>query len=385
MADTTGGGLPLFFYGTLRNRDVLEAVLGHDAQGLRFRSARLPDYGLHRLAGTTYPVILPEAGAVAEGILVDGLSEADLDRIWFYEDDAEYGLTTITVDTDNGRVDAQAFIAAMAEARTDGRWSLEEWEAADGGLMAEVTRAFMAKMGTMPHDKAEALWVPIYQRLEARRRAASQAAPASLRRDPAPGDVEILARQARVDAFFAFEEVAYVHRGFGGVPVGPVERAGIVSGDVVTVLPWDPATDRVLLVEQIRTGAILRGDPRPWVLEAVAGRIDPGEAPRDAALRETAEEAGVAPAELIEIGAYYSTPGTASEHVTSYIALCDLPETGGLTGIADEAEDIRTHILDFAALEALISSGEVNTGPLLMSAYWLAPRRQALRAGAALD
>ena len=200
MADTTDGGLPLFFYGTLRNRDVLEAVLGHDAQGLRFRSARLPGYGLHRLAGTTYPVILPEAGAVAEGILVDGLSEADLDRVWFYEDDAEYGLTTITVDTDNGPVDAQAFIAAMAEARTDGRWSLEEWEAADGGLMAEVTRAFMAKMGTMPHDKAEALWVPIYQRLEARRRAASQAAPASLRRDPAPGDVEILARQARVVA-----------------------------------------------------------------------------------------------------------------------------------------------------------------------------------------
>lgn len=376
--------LPLFFYGTLRNRVVLDAVLGHDGAGLELTPARLADHGVYRLAGTTYPVILPLSGATAEGVLIAGLSSSDMDRIWFYEDDAEYGLTEIAIETDAGPVQARAFIAAMAEARTDGPWSLDAWEAEDKGLMAEVTRDFMALMGTMPHAAAEALYVPIYQRHQARRNARA-VAPATLRRDPAPGDVRIVERTARIDEFHAFVDIRYAHAGFGGGVIGPILRSGIVSGDVVTVLPYDPATDRVLVVEQVRTGPIMRADPRPWVLETVAGRIDPGESPELAAARETEEEAGVSANRLIQISAYYSTPGTSSEHVTAYVALCDLPDRGGLAGVAHEAEDIRTHVLPFAELEALIASGEVNTGPLLMSAWWLGPRRQALRAGAALD
>ncbi len=50
----------------------------------------------------------------------------------------------------------------------------------------------------------------------------------------------------------------------------------IASADAVTVLPYDPVRDRVLLIEQYRFGVHMRGDPRPWVLEPVAGRIDAG-------------------------------------------------------------------------------------------------------------
>ena len=43
------------------------------------------------------------------------------------------------------------------------------------------------------------------------------------------------------------------------------------------MLPYDPATGDVLLVEQFRAGPLLRGAPDAWTLEPVAGIIDPGE------------------------------------------------------------------------------------------------------------
>ncbi len=53
------------------------------------------------------------------------------------------------------------------------------------------------------------------------------------------------------------------------------------------------ARDRVLLLEQMRAGPMLRGDANPWMLEPVAGMIDAGETPIRPALRECAEEAGL--------------------------------------------------------------------------------------------
>ncbi|MCB2157335.1 MAG: NUDIX domain-containing protein, partial [Rhodobacteraceae bacterium] len=44
--------------------------------------------------------------------------------------------------------------------------------------------------------------------------------------------------------------------------------------------------DRVLLIEQFRMGPYARGDAEPWLIEAIAGRVDPGETPEDAARRE---------------------------------------------------------------------------------------------------
>ena len=64
----------------------------------------------------------------------------------------------------------------------------------------------------------------------------------------------------------------------------------IVSGDAVTVLPYDPKRDLVLVVEQIRAGPFARGDRQSWQIEAIAGRVDPFETPEQAARREAVEE-----------------------------------------------------------------------------------------------
>jgi ADP-ribose pyrophosphatase len=215
-----------------------------------------------------------------------------------------------------------------------------------------------------------------------RLRAGAAAAPAVLRRASLPKDVAVLRRHQPYGAYFAVEEIDFTHEKFLGGHGNPVRRAVFVSGDAVTVLPYDPLRDRVLLVEQIRSGPLVRGDANPWQLEAVAGRIDPGETPHQAALREAVEEAGLhlSDAGLRLIAEYYPSPGTSAEKLFSYLALVDLPDrVAGVHGLDSEDEDIKGHLVDFDQLMALVQSGEIGNAPTILSALWLARERPGLR------
>lgn len=181
--------------------------------------------------------------------------------------------------------------------------------------------------------------------------------------------------------FFTVEDLTYSHDRFDGSDSGPLDRAVFVGADAVTVLPWDPVRDRVLVIEQMRPAPLSRADPQPWLVETVAGRIDPGEGPEDAARRETREEAGLDLTALHKVGEYYPTTAAFSEYLFSYIGIADLPDSAaGLGGLASEAEDIRGHVMPRARLMDLIADGQAPVGPLHLTAYWLALNADRLRA-----
>jgi nudix-type nucleoside diphosphatase (YffH/AdpP family) len=183
--------------------------------------------------------------------------------------------------------------------------------------------------------------------------------------------------------YFAVEEFDLRFRHFDGGISGEVRRGVFLSGDAVVVLPYDPGRDRVLLIEQFRMGPHGRGDPQPWLLEAPAGRVDGGETPEETARREAREEAGLEFGALIPAHAYYPSPGAMAEYLYTYVGLADLPD--GMVaagGLASEAEDIRSHLVPFDRLMAMVGTGEVNTAPLILLAYWLAVNRDRLRRAA---
>jgi ADP-ribose pyrophosphatase len=56
------------------------------------------------------------------------------------------------------------------------------------------------------------------------------------------------------------------------------------------------------------------------LLELPAGKLDPGEEPRECAGRELAEETGWRPVEIHELGSFFTTPGFSDEVLHAFIA-----------------------------------------------------------------
>jgi ADP-ribose pyrophosphatase len=247
----------------------------------------------------------------------------------------------------------------------------------DPALLAEMLREIAILEGRLSAEAIAARLGTVMTRAIARLRAREDVVPRRLR--AGSGEIRIEERRQPYTGYFAVEERRLRHRRFDGRLSAPLERSVFASGDAVTVLPYDPRRDAVLLIEQFRAGPHARGDRLPWCLEAVAGRCDALESLEETVRREAREEAGLALGRLERVLGYYPTPAIAAEHITAFIGEADLGREAGLFGLADENEDIRAFVVTRAAAEAALASGEVNNGPLAISLLWLALNAERLR------
>lgn len=369
----------VFLYGTLRHGPLIDVVLGRPADVI---PAQLAGYQARCVAGRTYPMLVGQEG-VTDGVLLTGASESDLARLSFYE--AGYRLAgqpiAVTVGTDSFA--ACYFEPEPGSAEPGSAWSLGHWQTIRGDMAVLAAREYMAAFGTPTAASMAGRYPMMLVRAASHLRGQSDNASTALRHAQTPGDVVVDRLRQPYAHFFAVEEYDLRHRRFDGTMTRPLNRATFVSGDAAVVMPYDPRLDRVMVVEQFRPGPFARGDSQSWQLEPIAGRIDPGESPEQAARREAVEEAGIELGDLLPVGNFYPSPGAKTEYLYSYVGIADLSDTRPrLAGLAEEGEDIRAHVLSFDALMALVTSGEVTTGPLLMTAYWLEHRRAALRAKA---
>ena len=179
--------------------------------------------------------------------------------------------------------------------------------------------------------------------------------------------------------FFSVEEHTLSYRKFNNTQSDVVTRSALISSDAVIVLPYDPINDRVLLIEQLRTGPYVKGDKNPWVLEPIAGLIDEGETPESAGLREAQEEAHLKIDKLELVARSYPSPGISTEFFHQYIGIVSLPEVTDLvSGLESEAEDIRSHIFSYEEFYKMIIEREMNVGPAILLGLWLSKNRKSL-------
>ena len=153
-------------------------------------------------------------------------------------------------------------------------------------------------------------------------------------------DIEILGKSEQYKGYFRINRYRLRHRLYAGGWSGELERELFERGHAVGVLPYDPAADSIVLIEQFRIGALVAGMD-PWLSEVVAGIIEEGEAPEEVARRETREEAGIEVMDLMPICRYLVSPGGSSESVILYCGRVDSRGAGGIHGLAAEHEDIR--------------------------------------------
>lgn len=368
-----------FFCGTLRHLPLLGIVLGRDVQG---EAAVLPGAALYWSNDGSFPVIVAEPGAVAEGLVVRTLSEVDVARLDFFEGGFGFQARPRQVLLSDGQMLQAMVFGPTPDESEPGKatpWLLADWQARYAAEFEATARDYLAQFGVRPPRAVAARFAQMMVRGASRVRA-TETAPTQLRHHAQATDVDLAALREPYARFFAMEEFDLSFRRFDGSMSPKVTRAVFVACDAVTVLPYDPARDRVLVIDQFRTGPYARGDRQPWQIEVIAGRIDAGETPEAAALREAEEEAGLHLDTLLPVARYYPSPGCSSEFIYSFVALTDLPDdAAGVFGIAGEAEDIRGHLLSFDELMALVVSGEISNAPTLLTTYWLAQHRKDLR------
>jgi ADP-ribose pyrophosphatase len=380
--------LPFFFYGSLQELELLSIVLGRPVDADALTPAILPGYEICKVAGEAFPCLSPRVGAQAAGAIMGGISPQEAARIIFFEDEDEFDLRPVTVETGSGDVAARSFFPRPFLS-PGASWSFAEWQATDRPLMIECAREIMAlrDQGTDWSDKS--MWPGIKNRARARVRAKAENAARAAGAMPAVGGAALTGAALDpvvVDAvahpyasYFGVEDMVIRHPLHGGGMSAPVKRAAFCSGDAVTTLPYDPRRDAVLLITQWRAGPQARGDAHPWPVEVIAGRIDSDESAEATARREAVEEAGLTVGRMERAGAYYPSPGVMAEHITSFIAEADLTDAGGVHGLDAEGEDIASVVVPFARAMELLDAGAINSAPALVSLLWLSRRRGALR------
>ena len=107
--------------------------------------------------------------------------------------------------------------------------------------------------------------------------------------DSTPDDrIEVIEKTTPFQGYFRIDRYRLRHRKFDGGWTDEMSREIFERGHAAAVLLYDPERDRVVLIEQFRPGAYAAG-MEPWLIEVVAGIIDPGETPEDVVRREAVE------------------------------------------------------------------------------------------------
>lgn len=189
---------------------------------------------------------------------------------------------------------------------------------------------------------------------------------------------EILDKEIVYSGFFRMEKYRLKHTLYAGGWSAEITRELFVRGSCIAVLLYDPHTDKVVLIEQFRAGAILQPD-RAWLVEIVAGAIEEGETAEEVAYRESLEEAGCEIQELIVINEFYTTPGGAAERITLFCGKVDSSGVGGIHGLDHEDEDIWVRAVDFDEAYVMLENNEIESAIPIIAIQWLALNKQKLK------
>lgn len=192
-----------------------------------------------------------------------------------------------------------------------------------------------------------------------------------------PQDVEIVSKETLFRGFFKMVKYTFRHKLFEGGWSQPIEREMFERGHAAALLPYDPIRDEVVIVEQIRVGALEHQNP--WQYEIVAGIIDTDESAEQVARREAVEEAGVEVTHVLPITSYYPSSGGCSEKLDVMVGCVDATRAKGVHGLDYEGEDIRVQVMSREQAYQLVQQGVFENGATIIALQWLQLNYQDLQ------
>lgn len=133
-------------------------------------------------------------------------------------------------------------------------------------------------------------------------------------------------------------------------------------GSAVVIPVFDDGT--VSFVRQYRHPTVR------YLLEAPAGKLDPGETPEEAAARELEEELGFVAGRMEKLSEFFVSPGFCEEKMWVYLAT-DLTETKQRLEDDEIIEIVRIPI---AQALSMITTGEIEDAKTIIGIMLAAPR-----------
>ena len=191
-------------------------------------------------------------------------------------------------------------------------------------------------------------------------------------------DVRLLEEQTVWSGHFSMRRLTLQHRRFGGDWSAPMAREIFERGDAVGVLPYDPVTDTLVMIEQFRPGAI-RDQYSPWMLELIAGVVEEGESDNEVVHREAMEEAACELAELLPIATVFPSAGACTEQVRLFCGRVNKAAIGSVHGLQEEGEDILVHSIPRVEALQMVQDDRIPNGHTLIALQWLHIHGDALR------
>lgn len=191
-------------------------------------------------------------------------------------------------------------------------------------------------------------------------------------------DIEIIKKETLFDGFFKMIKYYFKYRRFAGGWSRVVERELFYREKAAAMLPYDPQTDQVVLIEQIRVGALEHTNP--WQFEIVAGIIDKQETSEEVVKRESLEESGLVVGRLEKITSYYPSAGGCNEMLDVFVGEINAAHADGIHGLEEEDEDIRVHVVSRAEAYDMVRNGHIENGASIIALQWLELNVERLRA-----
>ncbi|MFD2207457.1 NUDIX domain-containing protein [Kiloniella antarctica] len=192
------------------------------------------------------------------------------------------------------------------------------------------------------------------------------------------GKIEVIEKSTPFKGYFQVDTYRFRHSLFEGGLSQEITREIFERGHAAAVLLFDAKTDEVILIEQFRPGAYAAG-MAPWLIEVVAGIIEPDENAEDLAQREAMEESGCKIGRLEKIGTFLMTPGGSSETIALFCGEILSQEIKDTYGLDHEGEDIRTHRIKASESYKLMNTGKVTNAITAIALQWLELNNERIR------
>jgi len=148
-------------------------------------------------------------------------------------------------------------------------------------------------------------------------------------------------------------------------------REILETTDAVHILIYSKAIDSFVFCQQFRCGAFLNNQNEdPFLLECIAGAIDPGDTPVQSAIKEVKEEAGLTIDTLTMIIEGFSSPGVMTEKAYIFFATVVEKPTSIIGGLECESEEILTHVIDRKTTYQMMDQNQFKDCKTLLALYW---------------